>query len=121
MLRSLVQRVYWPLGLAAALGLVFVVSSAEAVNKNPGDPFSVGIVNSIDQPTELSGNSRTYSLRVFNTAPYSRAIQALSVGVGDGESTVGVYGGGTDIGVNGNTNSGAGVRGAAFRGTAWRA
>jgi hypothetical protein len=48
MLGSLVQRVYWPVALLAALGLVFRASAAQAQNKNPGDPFSLGVLNAID-------------------------------------------------------------------------
>jgi hypothetical protein len=49
MFGSLVQRLYWLVALAAGLGLVFVVSSAQAQNKNPGDLFGLGVLNSIDQ------------------------------------------------------------------------
>ena len=101
MLGSSIQRVYWPLALAAALGLVFGASSAQAVNKNPGDPFSVGIVNSINQTSYLSGTSQGAQLDVSNASPSGVGLEATSLGVGG-------------AGVIGQSLGGVGVRGSTF-------
>jgi hypothetical protein len=97
MLRSLVQRVYWPLALAAALGLVLVVSSAEAAN--PGDPFRLGDFNVIDQTTTLAGRSKPTQLSVVNTERDAWALVAQDFGSGG----VGVLGAGSAIGVSGQS------------------
>jgi hypothetical protein len=68
MLCSLVRRVYWPLALVAALGLLFGASAAQAQQKNPGDPFLLGVVNDIHGSTELSGATADPQLVVRNDA-----------------------------------------------------
>jgi hypothetical protein len=119
MLGSLVRRVYWPLGLAAALGLVFGASSAQAQNKNPGDPFSLGVLNSIDQTTTLSGTSQGSQLLVSNAATDSPALLARSsapggigiLGYNLYSTGIGVVGSSGGTGVKGVGESGPGVVG----------
>jgi hypothetical protein len=110
MLGSVVQRVNWPLGLVAALGLVFGASSAQAQNKNPGDPFSLGVLNSIDLTTTLSGTTPGSQLQVSNAATDSIALWARSSAPGG----IGILGSdlysSTGIGVLGSSG-GTGVKG----------
>jgi hypothetical protein len=112
----IVRRAYWPVTLTAAVGLVFGVSSAQAVNKNPGDPFGVGIVNTIDQLTTLEGNSVAGLLFVHNTGT-SFAIAGLSAGPdSNGVGVRGIAAGGGN-GVEGVAlNRGSGVFGSSLYG-----
>ena len=112
----MIQREYWLVALVAALGLVLMVSSAQAVNKNPGDPFSLGILNSIDQTTKLWGN---VDEAAFPGSLLQVVNQSDGVGVqGESLSGTGVEGSGRDgvvgegsTGVRGDSGYGIGVFG----------
>jgi hypothetical protein len=119
MLGSLIQRVVWPLALAAALGLVLLVSSAEAA---PGDPFKLGITNFIDQTTSLDGDGFGSQLVVVheNASSTEAAVQARSsaeqgYGVLATSPNIGVLG--LSSGVRGVTSGGYGVVGGSTVGT----
>jgi hypothetical protein len=122
MLGSLVRWLYWSLALAAALGLVLAVSSAQAANKNPGDPFSLGVVNSIDQTTTLSGSRTGMDTELFVTSEPPGSIAVL--GQSSGDHGVGVVGQGYGVigarGVLGVSGSGTAVEGDSVFGTGVR-
>jgi hypothetical protein len=71
---------------ACALALVLTVSSATAAN--PGDPFKLGVVNTINATTTLSGVTPAGQLSVRNTDPAVYALRAAT----SGDNANAVYG-----------------------------
>jgi hypothetical protein len=78
--RTTVHKLRWPLVAAGAAALSLLVSSAGATVA--GDPFKLGVTNTINLTTSLSGNTQPAQLKVTNANAGGYALWAQNTGGG---------------------------------------